>query len=81
MSTSNPPPASAPTPPSPVPAPAPPQKRQIVVISHSSPFYWWPLRALGFVMTRLSFFGEYMVTVKLVHDVAADFKVIVTREP
>jgi large subunit ribosomal protein L9 len=25
--------------------------------------------------------GEYTVTVKLVHDVAADFKVIVTREP
>lgn len=25
--------------------------------------------------------GEYAVTVKLVHDVAADFKVIVSREP
>jgi large subunit ribosomal protein L9 len=25
--------------------------------------------------------GEYTVTVKLVHEVTADFKVIVTREP
>src|ERR1051325_10522566 len=48
-------------------APPPPittHKREIVVISHSFLFYWWPVWAFGFIMAAISFFGgERMLTV------------------
>lgn len=62
MSTGNPQPAS----PASVP-PKPPQeqpKRGILVISHCSLFYWWPVWAVGFLMFLITWItGEYMVTV------------------
>ncbi len=60
---------SDPTPPAAAPAPAPspptpsPQRRRIVIISHSSLFYWWPVWAVGFLMTIISFFGDLMAIV------------------
>lgn len=62
MSTGNPQPSSPIPPP-----PKPPQeqpKRGIMVISHCSLFYWWPVWAVGFLMFLITAFtGEFMVTV------------------
>ena len=67
MSTPNPQPGSAPVP---APAPMPPKppheqpKRGIVVISHCSLFYWWPVWAVGFLLFLITAFtGELLVTV------------------
>src|SRR2546423_148482 len=32
-------------------------KQEIVIVSHSTLFYWWPVWALGFVFFLLSYFG------------------------
>lgn len=45
---------------------APPieHKRELIVISHSSLFYWWPVWAFGFLMAAITWFGgERMITV------------------
>jgi hypothetical protein len=45
---------------------APPleHKREIIVISHSFLFYWWPVWAFGFLMAAITWFdGERMATV------------------
>lgn len=64
MSTSNPQPGMAPAP---MPAPphaAPPRREEILVVSHCSLFYWWPVWAVGFLMGLITLFtGQYMVTV------------------
>ncbi len=53
-------PATVPSPP----APPPTHKREIVVISHSFLFYWWPVWAFGFIMAAVTYFsGERMMTV------------------
>lgn len=58
------PPAATPAPPaSPIPQPAPPQRRRIVIVSHSTLFYWWPVWVIGFIMTIISFFGELLAVV------------------
>jgi hypothetical protein len=45
-------------------APPAPHKREILVVSHCSLFYWWPVWAVGFLMFLITAFtGEYMVTV------------------
>ena len=66
MSTSNPQPGMPPAA-TPAPAPAPtvalPQERKIIVYSHSNLFYWWPVWAVGFLMTVMSSFGDRMVLV------------------
>ena len=68
MSTPNPQPgnvpiaAATPAPAAPMP-PGYPPKRQIVIISHSNLFYWWPVWALGFLLTIASYFGERMAVV------------------
>lgn len=49
--------------PPPAPAPAPPQKRQIVIVTHSNLFYWWPVWALGFILSFVSMVGERMAIV------------------
>jgi hypothetical protein len=79
MSTSNPQPAATPNPP---PAPvavtvvAPqPAKRQLIVVSHSSLFYWWPVWAIGFVFTIISFFGDVLATVP--HGTKVEKRVVV----
>src|ERR1019366_3303816 len=41
----------------------PAHKRQVIVVSHSNLFYWWPVWAVGFLMTILSFFGDRMAVV------------------
>ena len=44
--------------------PAVEQKRELIVISHSSLFYWWPVWAVGFLMAAITWFGgERMSTV------------------
>src|SRR5438874_10489898 len=45
---------------------APPleHKREIIVISHSFLFYWWPVWAFGFLLAAITWFdGERMITV------------------
>lgn len=40
------------------------EKNELIVISHSSLFYWWPVWAIGFIMSAITFFGDQrMVTV------------------
>lgn len=34
------------------------EKNELVVISHSSLFYWWPVWAIGFIMSAITWFGE-----------------------
>src|SRR5262245_10767661 len=70
MSTPNPQTAVAATPPKPASAPqpqvapTPPAKREILVVSHCTLFYWWPVWATGFLMYVITaLWGEYMVTV------------------
>lgn len=56
MSTPNPTPPTAPN--------GAPRKREIVIVSHCSLFYWWPVWAVGFVLFAVTaFMGELMVTV------------------
>src|SRR5437764_3200860 len=53
-------PATAP----PAPAVPPTHKHEIVVISHSFLFYWWPVWAFGFIMAGITWFsGERLITV------------------
>lgn len=50
----------------PVPVSIVPDERpiEVVIISHSPLFYWWPVWAVGFLMFLITAFtGEYMVTV------------------
>src|ERR1039457_3278472 len=56
-------PATAALPPRATPPPEP-RKREIVIISHCTLFYWWPVWAVGFLMGILSLVGgQVMVTV------------------
>ena len=94
MSTPTPtPPASPPPPPVPPAAPpvaavaipvvkATPQKRQIIIVSHSPLFYWWPVWALGFLMAIISYFsGDRMVTVPAKTESRTRVKVEGFEEP
>ena len=49
MSTATPQPAPAPA------APAPEARREILIVSHSSLFYWWPVWAVGYLLAVISF--------------------------
>src|SRR4051794_36592227 len=61
MSTPNPQPGRVPA--APADAVPPPRQREIVVISHSGLFYWWPVWTVGFIMFLITAMtGEYMVT-------------------
>src|SRR5271163_3264005 len=53
------------TAPAPTHAAAPPaMPREVVVISHSNLFYWWPVWAVGYLMATITLFNnELMVTV------------------
>ena len=37
------------------------QPREVVIISHSPLFYWWPVWAVGFLMAGLSYGRGYLV--------------------
>ncbi len=66
MSTSNPQPGTPPAAKPATPAPAAPSlaKREIVIISHCTLFYWWPVWAVGFLMFLITMmFGERMAVV------------------
>jgi hypothetical protein len=52
------------TSPAPAPALAAPRKHEVVVVSHSSLFYWWPVWAVGYLMALITVLHkEEMVTV------------------
>ena len=64
MSTANPQPA-APTPP-----PTRPARREVVVISHSTLFYWWPVWVIGFLLAIITWFtGDRVALVPEKSDV------------
>jgi hypothetical protein len=52
---------SNPTPPVPVSVVPDARPREVVVISHSPLFYWWPVWAIGFVMAALSYFDGFQM--------------------
>lgn len=53
--------AAAPAP-APSPAPAAEHRREIVIIAHSSLFYWWPVWAVGFICCAVTWLsGQVMV--------------------
>jgi hypothetical protein len=56
MSTATPQPAAL--------APAPQTRREILIVSHSSLFYWWPVWAVGFLMFAITIVsGDRMATI------------------
>jgi hypothetical protein len=61
------------TAPYPNPTPMPPDEdREMRIISHSSLFYWWPVWAVGFLMSAITFFsGHVMAVVPAGTEVAA----------
>src|SRR5262249_32317728 len=52
-------PMSNPTQPVPVSVVADDRPAEVVIISHSPLFYWWPVWAVGFVMAALSYWRGY----------------------
>jgi hypothetical protein len=52
---------SNPTPPIPVSVVPDSRPREVVIISHSPLFYWWPVWAIGFLMAALSYFQGYQM--------------------
>ncbi len=59
--------ASPPTPPSPPPHATPPAAttpdREIVIVSHSNLFYWWPVWAVGFLLFLMSTFSAHRMAI------------------
>jgi hypothetical protein len=69
-------PATAPLPPRPTP-PEQPRKREIVVISHCTLFYWWPVWAVGFLMGIISMVDGHRLAVVPVGTTAWKEKVVI----
>ncbi len=46
-----------------VPVAVPPGQREIVVYSHSTLFYWWPVWAVGFIMAILTFVDGHRMAI------------------
>jgi hypothetical protein len=40
-----------------------PDTQEIRIVSHSNLFYWWPVWAIGFVLTLLSYFSPYRMAI------------------
>ena len=38
------------------------EKNELIVISHSSLFYWWPVWAIGFIMSAITWFSDQRLT-------------------
>jgi len=55
------PPAPPPTTPPPLVGPARELPNEITIVSHSNLFYWWPVWAVGFVLSILTYFSGYVV--------------------
>jgi hypothetical protein len=76
MSTATPQPAPA--------APAPPRdtRREIIIVSHSGLFYWWPVWAVGFLMALITIFGgDRMATIPAKSEEIKKAKsIVVTKE-
>ena len=55
------PPAPPTTTPPPLIGPASELPNEITIVSHSNLFYWWPVWAVGFVLSILTYFSGYVV--------------------
>lgn len=76
MSTAPQPPAGTPAAVPPPAAPKPKQPDEVVVVSHSNLFYWWPVWAVAFLMAALTYLdGSFMVTVPPGSETVVDAKV------
>jgi len=64
------------TAPDPEPTAAPEGPRQVVVISHSPIFYWWPVWLAGFVMAALTYYDGYQMALVPVGTVAERSRVV-----
>lgn len=52
------------TAPAPAPIPPPePKKREILIISHCSLFYWWPVWLVGFILGTVSYFSGHLMAI------------------
>jgi hypothetical protein len=50
-------------PPHPTPGPPPGQDQEIVIVSHSNLFYWWPVWAVGFLLFLLTYAGAHRMAI------------------
>ena len=56
--------------------PANDRAQEVVIISHSAFFYWWPLWAVGFLMAAITYFsGHYVAFVPPGTEVRRDARV------
>lgn len=78
--TPQPPPGTPAAVPAPAAAPRAKQPDEVVVISHSNLFYWWPVWAVAFLMAGLTYLdGSYMVTVPPKSETVVDATVTGTH--
>src|SRR5262245_66404077 len=45
------------------PAPPAPERNEVVVVSHSNLFYWWPVWACGFLMALITWIDGHLMYV------------------
>src|SRR5215831_18261770 len=56
--------------------PANERAQEVVIISHSAFFYWWPLWAVGFLMAAITYFsGHYVAFVPPGTEVRHDARI------
>lgn len=55
---------------------APDSPREVVLISHSSIFYWWPVWAVGFLLAALTYLSSHLMAVVPVGTVAESQRTI-----
>jgi hypothetical protein len=61
------------TPTTPASAPPAAAQKDIVIVSHSNLFYWWPVWALGFILFLLTYVDGHLLAV-VPHDKAVEVK-------
>lgn len=54
--------------------------REVVLISHSSIFYWWPVWLVGFLLAGLTYLGDHLMAVVPVGTVAESQRTIEGHE-
>ncbi|MFO0845270.1 MAG: hypothetical protein U0797_23285 [Gemmataceae bacterium] len=55
----------------PIPPAAPAEGRELVVVSHSPLFYWWPVWLVGFLMALMTYLGNHRMAIVPTGTVAA----------
>jgi hypothetical protein len=53
---------------------------EIVIISHSNLFYWWPVWLCGFIMAIVTYYGDHHMMILPAHSVAASNRQVQVTE-